>query len=57
MSEASIHPHAVMEGGGAYNRYAKPQAQGIGSALPLFARRQSTWTGADQVSRHAIRPS
>jgi hypothetical protein len=36
MSEASIHPHAVMEGGGAYNKYAKPQAQGIGSALPLF---------------------
>jgi len=36
MSEASIHPHGVMEGGGAYNRYAKPQAQGIGSALPLF---------------------
>jgi hypothetical protein len=36
MSEASINPHAVMEGGGAYNKYAKPQAQGIGSALPIF---------------------
>ena len=36
MSETSIHPHAAMEGGGAYNRYAKPQAQGIGSVLPLF---------------------
>jgi SAM dependent carboxyl methyltransferase len=36
MCEPSIHPHAVMEGGGAYNKYAKPQAQGIGSALPLF---------------------
>jgi hypothetical protein len=36
MSEASIHPHAIMQGDGAYNKYAKPQAQGIESALPLF---------------------
>jgi hypothetical protein len=36
MDDTSDRPHAVMEGGGAYNRYAKPQAQGIGSVLPLF---------------------
>ena len=36
MSESSSQPHGVMEGGGAYNRHAKPQAQGIGSALSLF---------------------
>jgi hypothetical protein len=36
MSESSSQPHGVMEGGGAYNRYAKPQAQGIESALSLL---------------------
>jgi hypothetical protein len=38
MAETSIHEHGTMEGGGAYNRYARPQAQGIGSALSLLER-------------------
>ena len=36
MSDAPIHLHGTMEGAGAYNRYGKPQAQGIESALPIL---------------------
>ena len=44
--------HGTMEGGGAYNRYARPQAQGIGSALPLLeqAVRDTAIDGDDPIA-------
>jgi long-chain acyl-CoA synthetase len=50
MKNESRCSHGVMEGGGAYNRHARPQAEGIALALPHLeqAVRNITLNGGDQ---------